>query len=201
VVLFLGGFAAFFFITDALLSAKLSDSLAPWLIIVIAVGVGLVGGILFVVLKKVGVFLFGFLLGIILGALVIGATPLGNLFTNNVIPLVIILCVGLIVAIATVFLERHLLIIGTSVNGAYMVGSTIDDLWIHSSFASFLPNMISNFGEKIPFSSSWQPYTVLAAVVLLAMIGIVVQYKTTLPADEEKKDKPDETSFLMQPNV
>jgi len=206
IVLFLAGFVVFFFILTAILEGYAKDTLAVWLRYVIAAGAGLIGGFLFVVLRKVGYFLFGFVLGVIVSAIILGATPLAGYFSSGLIPLIIILACGLVVAIATVFLSRHLLIIGTSVNGAYLVGTTADQMipGFKTGASSLLSHIISNFGNKISFVGDWKPYVILGGIVLLAVIGIIVQYRFTAKGHDAEKDdtkKEEEYPLLMQQHV
>jgi len=206
VVLFLAGFVVFFFVLTAILEGYAKNTLAVWLRYVIAAGAGLIGGFLFVVLRKVGYFLFGFVLGVIVSAIILGATPLAGYFSSGLIPLIIILACGLVVAIATVFLSRHLLIIGTSVNGAYLVGTTADQMipGFKTGASSLLSHIISNFGNKISFVGDWKPYVILGGIVLLAVIGIIVQYRFTAKGHDAEKDdtkKEEEYPLLMQQHV
>jgi len=199
VVLFLGGFVLFFFILLIVLNSH-ATSLAQWLRYVIAAGAGLIGGFLFVVLRKVGYFLFGFLLGAVIGAIVLAALsgPLSGVFTSALVPLIIILVCGLVVAIATVFLSRHLLIFATSINGAYLVGVTVDGLaGLNTSVSTLVTHIITNFNEKFSFGTSWQPFAVLGGIAVLAIIGIVVQYKFTAKGHDADKPKQSEEEYLL----
>jgi len=198
VVLFLVGFVVFFFILVAVLEAHASATLAAWLRYVIAAGAGLIGGFLFVLLGKVGFFLFGFVFGALVSAVILGATPLAGYFTSGLIPLIIILVTGLVVAIATVFLSRHFLIIGTSISGAYLVGTTADQMipGFQTGASQLLGHIISSFDTKIDFGGDWKPYVILGGIVLLAIIGIVVQYVFTAKGydhveEEKKKNNPE----------
>jgi len=180
VVLFIAGFVIFFFILLSVLEAKAPPpTLAIWLHYVIAAGAGLVGGLLFVCLKKIGFFLFGFLLGVMFSAIIIGATPLVNLFTSGLIPLIIILVSGLVVGIATIFLSRPLLIIGTAFNGSYLIGVTLDYKFLHTSVSDLFLHIISNFSNALQFTGDWKPYVVLAGIFVFALIGMFVQFKFT----------------------
>jgi len=196
IVLFIAGFIMFFFI---LLNVLVLTSITQlWLHYVIAAGAGLIGGFLFVILRKIGYFLFGLLLGVIVCAIVIGATPLASLFANNLIPLIIILSTGLIFGIVTVLAHRHLLIVGTSFNGAYLVGYSIDKLVpLNTGISSLIVNIITKFSEKNYFSAGWQPYALLAGIVVFAVVGIFVQYRFTAANFNVEEDKKEEEQPLM----
>eukprot|EP01126_Amoeba_proteus_P065955 TRINITY_DN9467_c0_g1_i2.p2 TRINITY_DN9467_c0_g1~~TRINITY_DN9467_c0_g1_i2.p2 ORF type:complete len:229 (-),score=19.78 TRINITY_DN9467_c0_g1_i2:1260-1946(-) len=68
-----------------------------WLIILLSLGVGLLGGILFVSAKKYGLVFLFFLVGILFGS-IICATPLHKV-TQPWVPLVIVLIFGVVVPI------------------------------------------------------------------------------------------------------
>jgi len=205
VVLFLAGFVAFFFIVFALLTAHLQATLATWLRYVIAAAAGIIAGALFVLLRKVGYFCLGFVVGVVVAAVIVGATPLATLFSSGLIPLIIILSTGLVVAIATVFLQRILLVVGTSISGAYLIGVTVDGLvpQLQTSVQMVLISIITNFSNPIPFSSNWKPYAILGGIALLAIIGMLVQFLFTAKGHdaEKKKGNEEEYPLLIQANV
>jgi len=202
VVLFLAGFVVFFFVVFALL-AKYQTTLALWLCYIIAGAAGIICGALLVLLRKVGYFLMGFVMGAVVAAVIVGGTPLVSFFSSGLIPLIIILSTGLVVAIATVFLQKILLVIATAVSGAYMVGTTVDNLAFGTSVGKILINIITNFGSKIDPPSDWKPYVVLGGIVVLAIVGMIVQFLFTARGHEEEEKKTDEEGIplLIQANI
>jgi len=177
---------------------------AIWIIYTIAGGAGIIGGLLFVAIRKLGYFLFGFVMGVILAAVIVGATPLASLFTSGLIPLIILLSTGLVVAIATVFLERPLLIVGTSIAGAALIGTTVDALFFQSSLESLIPSLLENINGGFLLNTTWQTYLILAGIFLLAVVGVIVQFKVTAKGYHHgtpSKRKEDEYPLLIQANV
>jgi len=202
VVLFLAGFATFFVIGFFVISPRVTWAI--WIVYAIAGGAGIVGGLLFVAIRKLGYFLFGFVLGVLLAAVIVGATPLASLFHSGLIPLIVLLSTGLVVAIATVFLERPLLIVGTSFAGASLIGTTVDALFFGSSLDTLIPDLLSNINNGFLQSTSWQTYLILAGIFILSVVGIVVQFKVTAKGYHHgtpPKRKEDEYPLLIQANV
>jgi len=201
VVLFLAGFATFFVIVFFILLTRVT--MAIWLLYVIAAGSGVIGGLLFVALAKLGYFLFGFIVGVLLSVIIISATPIASLFASGLIPLIIVLCTGVVVAIVTVIWSRVLLIIGTSFSGSILIATTLDQLFYGSEIANFIPQILRNISSGFTFTSTWQVYLILAGIVLVAIVGIVVQFRFTsrgyTHGKEERKE--DEYPLLIQANV
>jgi len=189
-VLFMAGFVLFFFIAFQLQSAyaPFASEGRLWLQYTLSAVAAIVGGFLFVVLRKLGYFLFGMVLGMALGLLILSATPLGSLINSSnfgsvspsLVSLLSVLGVGLIVGIVTVIFSRVILIIGTSFNGAYLVGSTVDGMWLHTSLSDILSNILNMSSTGFAFDiSNWIPYALLGGIVALAIIGMIVQFLVT----------------------
>jgi len=202
VVLFLCGFATFFVICLYLVTPR-APTLALWLVYTIAAAAGVVGGLLFVALSKLGYFLFGFVVGVLLAALVIAATPIVGLFSSGLIPLIIVLCTGVVVAICTVIFSRALLIIGTSFNGTILIATTLDKLFYQSSLESFIPDLLDNVNNRMKVSSGWEIYLIFAGIVLVTLIGVFVQFRFTARGYHHgvKERREDEYPLLIQANV
>jgi len=167
-------------------------------IYILAAGAGIVGGFLFVILLKVGFFLFGAVVGCLIGMLILGATPLAEVIKNNTtlspgaIQLIVILGLGLLLGIVTVILARPILIIGTSFGGAYVVGTTVDSQWIHTSLSKTL-TVIFDWSKPFEFDmSDWKPYTMLGGIAVLAIIGAIVQFCLT-----GKENKPESNGYQL----
>jgi len=201
-VLFVGGFIVFFFISFELLStlAVEKGSLALWIAYVIAAGIGLIGGFVFVVLNKVGVFLFGTLLGVLLSSLILSCTPLATLSISPMIQLIVLICTGVLLGIVAVIFERAIIIAGTAFNGSYLVFNSIDSEWIGSGASDMLVHIFKDFNNPLSFDvGNWKAYLILAAIFILAFIGIFVQIKWT--AGQQKKKSKEDIPLLTTINV
>jgi len=205
VVVFMAGFIVFWFVTFELLRTLLvQKNMFPlWGAYVAAAVAGIIGGILFFLIIKLGYFLFGMLLGMLFTALLFAATPLGNLGLLVLYQFLIIVAVGIIVGVCAVLLSRPLIIIGTSFNGAYLIGNVIDSQWVHSGIAELLLNVVSHIQGSIEFDkSNLKPYAILGGILVVAIIGIVVQWKFTAgEPHEEKEENKHELNPLLTGNV
>jgi len=206
VVLFMAGFIVFWFVTFELLRTLLvQKNMFPlWGAYVAAAVAGVIGGLLFFIIIKLGYFLFGMLLGMLFTALLFAATPLGNLGLLVLYQFLIIVAVGILVGVCAVLLSRPLIIIGTSFNGAYLVGNVIDSQWVHSGIAELLLNVISHIQGSIEFDkSNLKPYAVLGGILVVAIVGVVVQWKFTAgePHEEKEHNKQELSPLLTDNNV
>jgi len=188
----MAGFVVFYFLCFELLRTHVIEKglLPSWTNYVLSVIAGIIGGSLFRLLKSVGVFLFGTLLGILLTTLLFGATPLGSVQLQGLIQLLIILGVGIVTGILTLALSRPLLIIGTSFNGAFLIGNVIDSRWIQSGVSELLVEILRDITKHIDFdTSNLRAYGVLGGVLVLGIIGVIVQWKYTAGENKEEKKK------------
>eukprot|EP01123_Difflugia_compressa_P001256 TRINITY_DN11441_c0_g1_i1.p1 TRINITY_DN11441_c0_g1~~TRINITY_DN11441_c0_g1_i1.p1 ORF type:complete len:260 (-),score=30.09 TRINITY_DN11441_c0_g1_i1:13-714(-) len=205
IVLFVAGFIVFYFITFRLLTIYASASIYLWAMYVIAAIVGLIGGALFIVIHVVGFFLFGMFFGILFGLLLFASTPLGDIHFNEwYYPILVIIGCGLIPGILAVFFSRFIIMVGTSFNGSFLVFHGIDSLWIHSSLATLLQNIFKpnhNPVDTIIGEHDWRAYVFLAAIVLLTIFGVFIQYRLTAPKSEEERDRQELQPLLTQSDV
>jgi hypothetical protein len=113
-----------------------------WLCYVIPALAGLAGGFMFLCILKVGVFFVGFVLGVTLAAIVL-STPLGTkVLTIYWTHVVIVAGAGVVLGVLALFLEKAILVIGTSAVGSYMIAVGID-----MSFSN--PRVLSAILENI----------------------------------------------------
>jgi len=81
-VLFVAGFALLYFIVFNLLVAH--TNLSSWISVGISAGAGLLGGIMLLLLFKIGVFLMGFIFGAVVATVVVAFTPLNGIIVKTV---------------------------------------------------------------------------------------------------------------------
>jgi len=156
---------------------------------------------MFRIIIKLGTFLFGMLLGMLFTALLFAATPV-TFGLAILYQFLVIVAVGIIVGILAVLLSRPFIIIGTAFNGSYLVGNVIDSEWVHSGIAELLFNIFDKFQSSIAFdSANWKAYLILGGVVILAIVGVVVQWRYTAGAPEKAKDKQEEGYPLLTGDV
>jgi len=187
----MAGFIVFYFISYELLVLFTVSKglLVMWVAYVIAAIAGVIGGVLFCIHETIGKFLFGMLLGMLFSLLLFAATPLQQVGLQPLYQLIIILGVGIIFGVVAVKLARQLIIIGTSFNGAFLVGNVIDSEWVQSGVATLLPTIFSDIKAHIDFDlGNWKAYLILLGVLIFAIIGIVIQWKFTAGEYREKND-------------
>jgi len=183
--LFIAGFILFYYIGYNVLSNF--TKLADWINMCISAGAGILGGVLLVLVFKIGVFIMGFIFGAVVAIVVVSFTPLNSLIVSNVsnsmwtywVFLGCIVGLGILVGIFAIVLTRPIVIFVTSWNGAFLVMSAIDRLtnWNKLHIISGI------FSHAVPFRSlSWtdyQTYVIFGGLIVLALAGIVIQAKFT----------------------
>lgn len=197
-ILFLTGFILFFFIGFSLIHG-FAQSLEEWIVLAIAGGIGLIGGILMIVIYKVGVFFAGLAAGSLFAALVISLTPLNPLLLrvlDDKIEMWVILAIvagfGLLVGLLALKFVRPLTVISTSLFGAGLVisGSSMfpfireTGVSIDALQSAFLKGSLPAF--KL---TNWVPYTLLGVYVLLTIVGVFVQFRLTAKNYRHKKKR------------
>jgi hypothetical protein len=164
--------------------------IALWLVLVLSLVGGLLLGLLFLCVLLIGVFAVGAYLGLA-AACTLLATPLGTTYvTSNVAHLLIILGASVLCGVLALIAQKTLLILGTSLFGAYCMAVAIDSLWVHSDFSQIIPNIIS--AQKYPLHESqlWISLAFLGGILLVTLIGVIVQFRVFAKHwDHRKKRK------------
>mmetsp|Transcript_19550 Transcript_19550/g.75067 ORF Transcript_19550/g.75067 Transcript_19550/m.75067 type:complete len:312 (-) Transcript_19550:43-978(-) len=153
-----------------------------WMLL-ISLPVGILGAVLFHFLFLVGVFCVGVVLGFLLGMVLMSfvnyyagdSTATSTWFIA--LTWAVIFTFALVSGIVTVKFQRALLIIGTSVGGAYLMVATFDYLISDGSFSEILVNVFT--GAYQDFNSGWVAYLMVFLWLLASLIGIVVQFQLT----------------------
>jgi len=212
VTLFLAGFILLYFVSFSLLSSfpQVTDVLRPWVIMAISAGIGLLGGILVVVVFKIGVFIMGFIFGAILAIVVISFTPLQGVINANIQSNVTVYVffgsvvgLGIIVGILAIIFIKFIVVIVTACNGSFVIMSSIDKLAPSFGIFQILSGVFQR-NNTVPTNTldwtSYQTYVVLGGLVLLAIAGIAIQFRFTARGhhhdDKDRKPKEDEYPLL-----
>jgi len=198
VIFFVSGLILFFSICYILMSSLLNwnNDWKYYLVLGISGTVGLLGGGLFLVIVPIGFFAIGALLGLTVGTICL-LTPIATLLGSNGL-YVFLFLVGFAVVfgIIAVIFQKVVAIIGTSFVGSFMIFNSLDDRFFHSNFSSILPTFLKTFNVP-PATDHWAPYVILGCVVVLAIIGIFVQFKATAKNyDHKQKPKDKEPRYL-----
>eukprot|EP01102_Stenamoeba_stenopodia_P021795 TRINITY_DN887_c0_g1_i1.p1 TRINITY_DN887_c0_g1~~TRINITY_DN887_c0_g1_i1.p1 ORF type:complete len:313 (-),score=78.74 TRINITY_DN887_c0_g1_i1:75-1013(-) len=149
--------------------------LKTWIVIVIAVVVGIACGVLAIIFYFVGIFLLGALLGLIFITSILSVRE-GTLIHNQTVRIVVVVSVSLAFAIAALLLQRIMIIVATGVSGAYWIVSGIDYL-IKGNLSAFIPEMFR--GNLDNLQPNWKTWLMLAFLIVLSIAGITVQLVKT----------------------
>merc|ERR1712010_261894 len=172
------GFTIGFVVCYMLLEAH--TSLEYWANILISIAPGILGAILLHVFYKVAVFTAGFVLGfVLLSTVVVGfvGTYISDETWFTVTSYVLMTVTGFICGVAALFFERVLLVIATSVVGAYGCVVALD-YFLYVDDAQFATLMYDVFaGDSVNFTNEWIAWTMLGVWILLSLIGAVFQYR------------------------
>jgi len=189
-ILFISGFILFYYLCYHILTSQFPAWAEFWTLLISA-GAGLLGGFLLLGLGlaafKIAAFIFGFLGGCQISYLILSTTPLASVIKNvapNVqwqpwIILGIILGFGLILGILSAIVSRALLIIMTAFVGAFVIGTAADALFFQSAESAMLQSLITTGQLPTNVTPDWKTYMILSGVVIFAVAGIIVQFRST----------------------
>ncbi|KAJ3012258.1 hypothetical protein HKX48_006361 [Thoreauomyces humboldtii] len=133
---------------------------------------GLIVGTLFLCVWKLGLVAVGGVLGFTLSMMILSLASNG-LISHGVGRTIFIIVMVLIGAVAILFLERPVLIIGTSVTGAFAVAWGVD-VFVRQGLVEATQQFVAGQGVYVP--NTWV-YVELGGVVALALVGILVQWQ------------------------
>ncbi|KAF9100614.1 hypothetical protein BGX27_000319 [Mortierella sp. AM989] len=175
VTMFLIGF--YFFANLAYVGMANGGVRSSTLLLVISIVVGILGGLLLVCCSRLGVAVLGALALYTLGLWILGWKS-GGVITSSTgrgIFLGVLAVIGFIVG----FIREHeTVIVGTALVGAYSVVAGID-FYAQTGFlneANSFINSKSRIDQRVG-SMSGAEYGLLAAFIVLALLGMLVQFK------------------------
>jgi hypothetical protein len=176
-VLFFAGFALFgiiAYIGEINISPldPNGDDIKRIVYLVIIVVVGLVGGILFAIFWRLGLWAVGLVGGFFLAMFVLTLVPNG-IVPENIFRALFIVVIALICSFLVFKFERPTVIISTSVIGAFLTILGVD-FFARTQFASAMSMFLSG---KNGYSPDARTYGMLAGVAVLAALGMVVQFR------------------------
>ncbi|KAF8929468.1 hypothetical protein EDD21DRAFT_379794 [Dissophora ornata] len=175
VTMFLIGF--YFFANVAYIGMANGGVTSSTLLLVISIVVGILGGLLLVYCSRLGAAVLGALALYSLGLWILGWKS-GGVITSHTgrgIFLGVLAVVGFVMGFIR---ERETIIVGTAIIGAYSIVGGID-FYVHTGFIeqtdSFI-NSKSSIDSRVGNVSGKQ-YALLAAFIVLAALGMVVQFR------------------------
>jgi len=213
ITLLQGGFIIFYFLTYQLLMRfTVTTGVLPQYLAYTLGGIaGLIGAVLFVLSIHVGRFFFSALLGVLFTTLLFAYTPLGTLALASEFQLAIIGGVGLVLGFISLWINKLVPIVGTSFNGAFLIGNGIDSLIVvilgeqgFKQSADLLVTIMQSPNFSTPNiavdTSNWRIYVVLGGILVVTLFGVILQYKVTaakVSPDNEDVDPNDERMRLL----
>ncbi|KAG0057376.1 hypothetical protein BGZ83_010835 [Gryganskiella cystojenkinii] len=178
VTMFLIGF--YFFGNIAYIGMANGGVTSQTLLLVISIVVGILGGLLLICCSRLGVAVLGAVALYSLGLWILGWKS-GGLITSHTgraILLGVLAVVGFILGFVR---EREMVIVGSALVGAYSVIAGID-LFAQTGFIqeadSFINSKSSIDNRADGVTLSWKEYALLAAFIVLALLGMAVQFRS-----------------------
>ncbi|KAL2917735.1 hypothetical protein HK105_202608 [Polyrhizophydium stewartii] len=144
---------------------------------------GIAGGFLALLFWQFGVSCLGAMAGVAVALFVLSWKSNGAIESETGRAIFIAVC-ALIGAVVIHFVERPAIIVSTSVLGAYLVIMGIDffaKTGVVAAIRQFLSG--TNRFDTSVFSTSNGTFGMLCTMVVLAVIGIIVQFRTTIGRD------------------
>lgn len=169
---------------------RMRTSLALLWVIVVSVLCGIAGSLLVKLLWRVGVFISAFSLGFILGSLFL-ATPLGTELVKccDFWPLLVLVILGGVLGVLAIVFEKHLIIIATSLGGAYGIAVGLDITFFHTDFADVIPSLLAQKTLVIDKHDPL-PYVLITGIVIATILGSVIQWLITSGKYDPHAPKP-----------
>lgn len=188
-LLFCAGFFVFSIIGYTILTKTNAGSGSPTVLLYGSLAIGLVGGILAVLLYRLGISLLGALGGMTL-ALWINSLKAGGVLADKTQLTIFIIVFAVIGAIVIHFAEKIVIILCSSFAGAYSICYGIDT-FTHFGYAGRLRDAYNsgvNYSQlHIEFQEvGWQLSLLLAANILLFLGGAWFQFRTNRDRNHSK---------------
>ncbi|KAF9582913.1 hypothetical protein BGW38_010586 [Lunasporangiospora selenospora] len=148
------------------------------LLLVVSIIVGIIGGLLLVCCSRLGVAVLGALALYSLGLWILGWKS-GGLITSSVgrgIFLAVLAIVGFILGLCR---EKETVIVGSAIVGAYSVVVGID-MYAQTGFVQLADSFINSknsIDDRVSGDLTWKEYALLATFIVLALLGMVVQFR------------------------
>ncbi|KAK9763171.1 hypothetical protein K7432_010403 [Basidiobolus ranarum] len=176
-VLFFAGFVTVGFVAYIVCYkiAPPTTSSKATIYLVVSIISGIIGGLLFACLWKLGLIAIGGLGGFALSMLILSLKD-GLLISNSTARYIFIAVFVIIGMMLILFFEKPLLILGTAITGSYSLVVGID-YFARTGFTQQLVDFLNGSGQVF-YHTTGAVYGMIATLVVLFIIGSVVQFKT-----------------------
>ncbi|KAF8933338.1 hypothetical protein BGZ52_008014 [Haplosporangium bisporale] len=148
------------------------------LLLVISIVVGILGGLLLVCCSRLGVAVLGALALYSLGLWILGWKS-GGLITSSTGRAILLGVLAVVGFILGFIREREMVIIGSALVGAYSFILGID-MFAHTGFVNQADSFINskNSVDNRVGNLDWKQYALLAAFIVMALLGMALQFRT-----------------------
>jgi len=146
------------------------------LLLAVAIGVGIVGGLLLVCCSKLGVAVLGALALYALGLWILGWKS-GGVITSSTGRIILLVALAVIGFILGLFREREMVIVGSAIVGAYSFVIGVD-MFVHTGFKEQADQFINSKStiEEHFNNQSTGAYALLATFIVMAILGLLIQF-------------------------
>mmetsp|Transcript_3175 Transcript_3175/g.3519 ORF Transcript_3175/g.3519 Transcript_3175/m.3519 type:complete len:274 (+) Transcript_3175:90-911(+) len=198
ITLFTNGFLLMFFVSLVAFGSHVS---IPWyLTLLISGAIGMIFGLILLFIVYVGIFFSGVTFGFVLGALLL-TTPIGTKYlTRTLYQYILVGGAGLSFGVIALLLQKIILIIATSMLGAYSIAIALDIIWLKTHFMKMLPLLI--LYEELPDGThyTWKVLLLLCGTPALMIFGVLFQFFFTgRKYDHRKKKRYDSDDDVFGP--
>lgn len=189
--LFISGYV-FMMLVGIMLLARLEPAGGyqnPELVIMLgSSAMGLVGGLFALAFYRVGMSMLGATTGSLFAMFTLSFSPV-TVMNSDVSRLIYILVFGFIGAILVHFAEAYVVMLTTSLFGSYVFIASVD-IFAQTGLLSDFTKFITGQSRFTSFKDDLHVLLMLAAMLVLAIIGMVVQYRNYVrtavkPASDE----------------
>ncbi|KAF9127004.1 hypothetical protein BGW39_006185 [Mortierella sp. 14UC] len=147
------------------------------LLLAVAIGVGVVGGLLLVCCSKLGVAALGALALYALGLWILGWKS-GGVITSSTGRIILLVALAVVGFILGLFREREVVIVGSAIVGAYSFVIGVD-MFAHTGFKEQADQFINsrNTIEEHFENQTTGAYALLATFIVMAILGSLIQFR------------------------
>ncbi|PVV05471.1 hypothetical protein BB560_000003 [Smittium megazygosporum] len=147
-----------------------------------SVVVGIIFGVLAIIFFKVGVFFVGAASGLALGAFILTWSGEG-IFHQEWLRIVFLVIFAVIGGVLIVFLEKPIIIIGSSILGAYITFIGID-CFARTGYKDIVANIFR--GVTVDIGRDAKVYAMLGGTIAFALVSMFVQFRLSRPRTQNK---------------
>ncbi|KAG0380891.1 hypothetical protein BGX24_003365 [Mortierella sp. AD032] len=147
------------------------------LLLAVAIGVGVVGGLLLVCCSKLGVAALGALALYALGLWILGWKS-GGVITTSTGRIILLVALAVVGFILGLFREREVVMVGSAIVGAYSFVIGVD-MFAHTGFKEQADQFVNsrNTIEEHFENQTTGVYALLATFIVMAVLGFLVQFR------------------------